>query len=725
MTPQRNTPSCLARFGALGLAAATVVTGLTLSPTAPAVAQPAPSATQEAPAEAPASPAASTPVDVSSSTPVEVTDEADLAAPTITRSTSYTNAAGQTVYRYEGTGVAGATVQHGPSRASWQDGATVGSDGTFTVETTRIPVGEQKMELRQKLDTQASAKIEVAIADMVAELPRVAVTKSTSYTDAAGQTVYRYEGTGVAGATVQHGPSRASWQDGPTVGSDGTFVLETTRIPVGEQKMELRQKLDTQASAKIEVAIADMVAELPRVAVTKSTSYTNAAGQTVYRYEGTGVAGATVQHGPSRASWQDGATVGSDGTFTVETTRIPVGEQKMELRQKLDTQASAKIEVAIADMVAELPAVTDLAGSTTINPDGSRTHRYTGKGVTGAAVAIRLGGGDWTPASATVVDGTFTFETRLTATEQTPLQVRQFFAGLVSAGVVAPLPVEENVSLPFVMESPRTGDTFTPGTATFEGTGTSGSTITVTPQRGLAPVTTTVKENGRWSVTKSLGNGTYVLDITQTSPTGAPQGAIHAFVYAPTGIDVERNFEMITPRVGDTFTPDSFVHFVGQGTPGATITLKPQGGLAEATTTVRADGFWTIRRGMGNGTYTLSVTQTVGGVVTGTPITGFVYGPTAGGDPITREFAVTSHRSGDTFPADTTVTIRGTGTPGATVTLKPQGNLAESTALVDRDGYWAAPRGMGNGAYRFAITQMLDGEVIGTPITDFVLTPAR
>ena len=167
------------------------------------------------------------------------------------------------------------------------------------------------------------------------------------------------------------------------------------------------------------------------------------------------------------------------------------------------------------------------------------------------------------------------------------------------------------------------------------------------------------------------------------------------------------------------------MHFVGQGTPGATITLKPQGGLAEATTTVRADGFWTIRRGMGNGTYTLSVTQTVGGVVTGTPITGFVYGPTAGGDPITREFAVTSHRSGDTFPADTTVTIRGTGTPGATVTLKPQGNLAESTALVDRDGYWAAPRGMGNGAYRFAITQMLDGEVIGTPITDFVLTPAR
>ena len=355
MTPQRNTPSCLARFGALGLAAATVVTGLTLSPTAPAVAQPAPSATQEAPAEAPASPAASTPVDVSSSTPVEVTDEADLAAPTITRSTSYTDAAGQTVYRYEGTGVAGATVQHGPSRASWQDGPTVGTDGTFVLETTRIPVGEQKMELRQKLDTQASAKIEVAISDMVAELPRVAVTKSTSYTNAAGQTVYRYEGTGVAGATVQHGPSRASWQDGPTVGSDGTFVLETTRIPVGEQKMELRQKLDTQASAKIEVAIADMVAELPRVAVTKSTSYTNAAGQTVYRYEGTGVAGATVQHGPSRASWQDGPTVGTDGTFILETTRIPVGDQKMELRQKLDTQASAKIEVAIADMVAELP----------------------------------------------------------------------------------------------------------------------------------------------------------------------------------------------------------------------------------------------------------------------------------------------------------------------------------------------------------------------------------
>ena len=163
MTPPKNTPSCLARFGALGLAAATVVTGLTLSPVLPALADPAPAVTKEAPADEPESdtpgndasetttsevdasaepapPATGAPGDAAPSTSAEV---AAIAAPTITRSTSYTDAAGQTVYRYEGTGVAGATVQHGPSRASWQDGPTVGTDGTFVLETTRIPVGDQ------------------------------------------------------------------------------------------------------------------------------------------------------------------------------------------------------------------------------------------------------------------------------------------------------------------------------------------------------------------------------------------------------------------------------------------------------------------------------------------------------------------------------------------------------------------------------------------------------
>ena len=459
--------------------------------------------------------------------------------------------------------------------------------------------------------------------------------------------------------------------------------------------------------------------------ITKSTKYTNAAGETIYTFEGTRVAGADVRFSVGEG-WNEGTqTFPSDTTFILETN-VGVRAESFAFYQTVGGVNSSSTTVNVSDIVDELPVVTDLAGVSTVGGNGATTHRYTGKGLTGAAISVRLGDGTWTSTSATVVDGEFSFETTLTATEDTPLQVRQTLAGVVSAGVTAPLPVAEEVDLPFAMTSPSEGETFTPNTtAVFEGTGTPGSTIRVAPQRGLSAVEAEVNEAGRWTARKYLGTGTYVFDITQTSSTGEARGVINAFVYAPTGSNVDRNFEMITPRVGDSFTPDTFVHFVGQGTPGATITLKPQAGLAEATAIVGDDGFWKIRRGMGNGTYIFSATQTVSGVVTGKPIVGFVYGPTVDGDPITRPFAVTSHTSGGTFTPNTTVAISGTGTPNATVTLKPQGNLSEQTVAVSRDGYWVATRGMGNGAYTFTITQMLEGNVVGTPITDFVITPAQ
>jgi len=488
----------------------------------------------------------------------------------------------------------------------------------------------------------------------------------------------------------------------------------------------LAQPSSTSAAEAPQEAPADLVTELPRVSVTTSTTYTDAAGEDVYRFEGTGVPGATIRDAQNLTGWRLTDTrVGDDGRFVHETTNVtPTDENPAWLSQTLNGQNSADVKLYAADFTVALPVVTDVVGSTEFDSRGNTIHRYEGKGVVGATIQFKRPTGGWGSGGTVAADGTFSFVTGWLSTEDGYITIRQTLGEQTSAGVGAPMP-SDNVSLPFAMTSPSTGDTFTPGTVVFEGTGTAGSTIALTPQRGLSAVTAVVDKTGHWTARKPLGNGTYVFDITQTSPTGQAQGVINAFVYAPTGSDVERNFEMITPRVGDSFTPDSFVHFVGQGTPGATITLKPQAGLSEATATVDANGFWKIRRGMGNGTYIFSVTQTIGGVVTGKPIVGFVYGPTVDGDPITREFAVTSHASGDTFPANTTVAITGTGTPNATVTLKPQGNLSERTVPVSRDGYWVAPRAMGNGAYTFTITQMLEGNVVGTPITDFVLTPAQ
>jgi hypothetical protein len=648
---------------------------------------------------------------------------AELPAVSVSKSTSHTNAAGQTVYRYEGTGVAGATVQYGPTSAAWSNGMTVRSDGSFVVETTTLPTGTQKMDLRQKLAEQTSPKIQVANVDVVAELPRVEVTSATSFTDASGQAVHRYEGTGVAGATVQYGVTGTDLTDGATVGTDGRFVIQTTTAPTGEQKMQLRQTLGEQTSPTIEVAAsdvttglprlsgtratsytnaagqtvyrfegtgipgatirdaqdgtgwrvtetrvgedgrfvhettnmtptaenpawlsqtlsgqnsnevkvyaADITAQVPRVAVTKATSYLNAAGQTVYRYEGTGITGAIVHYGLSNATYRAGMTIGDDRRFVVETTTIPTGDLKMDIMQKLAGVNSPKVQVPIFDVIAEMPSVSELKATSWAAQDGSIRHRYEGEGVVGASIQFQWKGSAWADGGTVGRDGRFAFETRWTATEADGLRIRQVLGGQTSAAVTAPLPVREVVSLPFKLDTPRVGDTFTPGTSTlFEGTGTAGSTVRLIPQRGLQPAEATVDPTGHWSIRKGLGNGTYVFDIVQTSPAGAAQGKVEAFVFTPTSSDVDRPFAMISPRVGDAFTPQTSVNFVGQGTPGATITLAPQAGLKVETTTVGTDGFWTIRRGMGNGTYVFSVTQTVDGRVEGTPITGFTLAPT-------------------------------------------------------------------------------------------------
>lgn len=817
---KKTIPACLSRVGALGLVAATVVTGLTLSPVGTASAQPAQgsSPTSSAAPGAPSPIAGNgTPVDVSGSTPVDIADEAPAvpaveitsstsytdaeggtvyrfegtrvagasvrygvgagwftgnqtfpssttfiletsATPgdwfqfiqtsggvespvtsvsvstivarlphvTVTRSTSYVDAAGRAVHRHEGTGVVGATVQYGPSNKSYALGMTIGADGKFAFETTTVPTGSAVMDIRQQLGQQASPKVQVANDDLIAELPRVVVTSSTVHTDAAGRTVHRHEGTGVAGATIQFGPTGTEPTDGMTVGSDGRFIVQTSALPVGDQAMELRQTLAEQTSPTIEIANSAVTSGLPRLVVTKATSYTNADGETVHRFEGTGVPGAAVRDSRDGDDWRDSDTVvGDDHHFAHETTDVaPSPGAPAWLSQRLGEHASAGATVDVGDVTAELPVVSVDKATWHTNAEGQTVHRYEGTGVVGAIVQFGGRYSSWADGPIVGTDGTFSFETTRVPGPGGVMEFRHKLGTQHSTRIQIPVS-DVTAEFPFAMTSPSASDTFTPGTAVFEGTGTAGSTITLTPQRGLSAVTATVDDTGHWTARKSLGNGTYVFDITQTSPTGQAQGVINAFIYAPTGSSVERNFEMITPRVGDSFTPDSFVHFVGQGTPGATITLKPQAGLSEATATVGADGFWKIRRGMGNGTYIFSVTQTIDGVVTGKPIVGFVYGPTVDGDPITRPFAVTSHASGDTFPANTTVAISGTGTPNATVTLKPQGNLSERTVPVSRDGYWVAPRAMGNGAYTFTITQMLEGNVVGTPITDFVLTPAQ
>ncbi|UXN20905.1 Ig-like domain-containing protein [Curtobacterium flaccumfaciens] len=67
---------------------------------------------------------------------------------------------------------------------------------------------------------------------------------------------------------------------------------------------------------------------------------------------------------------------------------------------------------------------------------------------------------------------------------------------------------------------------------------------------------------------------------------------------------------MAAPADGDTFTANTQVAFTGTGKVGATITVAPASGSA-VTTTVTRDGTWSVKKFLGNGPYTFTVTSTL------------------------------------------------------------------------------------------------------------------
>ncbi|RKR76121.1 Ig-like domain-containing protein [Frondihabitans australicus] len=158
------------------------------------------------------------------------------------------------------------------------------------------------------------------------------------------------------------------------------------------------------------------------------------------------------------------------------------------------------------------------------------------------------------------------------------------------------------------------GSTFRVGTNTFTGTGTPGGTITLAVTNfASGSVSTTVKTDGTWSVARNLGNGTYVMSITQSAQGSTD--SITGITLTPAGAGVKKEFTTTT-RDGDRYR-EGIVTFTGTGdgiTNGqqqATVTLRVvvPNGFASVTTRVASDGTWSLTRNMGSGPYTIQFVQ--------------------------------------------------------------------------------------------------------------------
>ncbi|RKR75584.1 hypothetical protein [Frondihabitans australicus] len=165
----------------------------------------------------------------------------------------------------------------------------------------------------------------------------------------------------------------------------------------------------------------------------------------------------------------------------------------------------------------------------------------------------------------------------------------------------------------------RDGDTYRLGTNVFSGTGTPGGTVTLeTTSFTSSPVSTTVADDGRWSLARSLGTGPYTVKLTQTA-----QGSTDVIDGIRLSLFVQPTVKPFTvsAKNGDTYRVGNVTFTgTGDGTAANTVTLdvtSPKG-LGSVTVPVAKDGTWTLVRPMGTGPYTVSFTEkTASGAVLG------------------------------------------------------------------------------------------------------------
>lgn len=230
--------------------------------------------------------------------------------------------------------------------------------------------------------------------------------------------------------------------------------------------------------------------------------------------------------------------------------------------------------------------------------------------------------------------------------------------------------------------APDVSSSVPPGPVTFEGTATRNATLTVTD--GSRTRSTTVREDGTWSVAPmDFGTGRYQVTVSATMPDVAPQNTTVPLVVAtPTAEACDWPAPTVTNPLADDYNPpDRDYAFEGRGTPGTVVTMVS--GTRTRSATVKDDGTWAMAPVyMGWWAGSLPFTASFPGCrdATRTVSAWFASEPTSQVAPL-----LVSHTASDWYEGGSTV-FKGKGTPGALVTLSV-GNQTR-LATVGTTGRW-------------------------------------
>ncbi|WP_416424031.1 Ig-like domain-containing protein [Pseudomonas sp. App30] len=567
-----------------------------------------------------------------------------------------------------GSGEAGATVKVMGTDGTLLGTGTVRLDGTFQVTLNTPQANGQTLAvtLTDAAGNTSAATNHVSV-DTTAP---AALTQLAIGSDGASIT-----GHGEAGATVTVTDANGNPLGQAVVGSTGTFTLTLSPALTNAEVLTL-----VQADAAGNVSPATSLttpdftppADLANVAI-------NAAGALV---TGTGEAGATVTVKDAAGTVLGSTVVLADGSFAVSLSTPQVNHQQLSVQQADPPGNVSSPTLIIA------PDLTppDVPAQLQFNATGTVV---TGTGEVGSTVKITLA--DGTVINGGAVDNTGHFLVTLTAGQaqtngQTVWVTLTDDAGNVSAtatllapDTTAPNPVQ-NLALDAAG-------------LVLSGTGEVGASVIVTSGTGTVLGNGTVAADGTFTLTLTSAqlNG-QVLSVVQQDGAGN-----NATATAFTALDVTAPAApVVTSLSADGLT------LTGTGEAGATLVVTSATGTTLGTTTVNADGSYSVG---------LNAAQLNGQVLTLVQT-----------DGASNHGAALLYTAADVTPpaqvdnlalSNSGLVLTGTGEANAIVTVT-SGGLPIGTATVAADGTFSV----------LLTSAQLNGQQLSVIQTDAALNPS-
>jgi VCBS repeat-containing protein len=465
------------------------------------------------------------------------------------------NATGSTL---TGQGEVGATVRVTDAQGTLLGTATVGSNGLFSIGFSPAVANGQNLIVTQ---ADAAGNVSLAATLQAPDLQAPLAASNLSLNGAA--TVL--SGQGEAGASVTVRDASGAILATGTVNQSGQFQITLPSAQVTGSPLQVTlSDAAGNVSGPASLATPDRT---PPAAISNPQL-----SQDGRQLSGSGEVGATVQVRNAAGVVLGTATVGADGRFTVTFDTPQANGQAIGVTQ-VDAagNTSPAVNVTTPDLTPPAP-LTNVA----LNNNGLT---LTGLGEAGATVTVRGPDGTIIGTGLVAANGSFTLTLNSAQLNAQHLSVTQTDAGNnTSTAVAVTAPDFTPPAVPTALALSGTGLQLT-------GNAEAGSTVTVRDASGNVLGTAVAGSNGTFQVAlNSAQTNGQTLQVTATdaagnvSPTAPYTAADTTPPAAVTNLAVSAS--------GATLT--------GNGEAGATVTVRAPDNTVLGTTTVGADGHFSV-----------------------------------------------------------------------------------------------------------------------------------